>query len=122
MAIFILALTTEGDQDRAEALAETLLERHLVACVSLMPQRSLYRWRGHLERESEVQMLLKTSAAGLELLRETVMDLHSYDTPEWLCWPAAASPSYGGWALAELSSDEPMPGPEGTPANGRQAE
>ena len=61
-------------------MAETLLERRLVARVSLLPQRSLYRWRGHLERESEVQMLLKTSAAGLELLRETVMDLHSYDT------------------------------------------
>ena len=101
----VLALTTEGDQDRAEALAETLLERRLVACVSLLPQRSLYRWRGHLERESEVQMLLKTSAADLELLRETVMDLHSYDTPEWLSWPVDAAPAYGAWVLGELSSD-----------------
>ena len=101
----VLALTTEGDQDRAEALAETLLERHLVACVSLLPQRSLYRWRGHLERASEVQMLLKTSAAGLELLRETVMDLHSYDTPEILHWSAQAGSGYAAWATAALSAD-----------------
>ena len=113
----VLALTTEGDQDSAEALAETLLKRRLVACVSLQPQRSLYRWRGHLERESEVQMLLKTSAAGLELLRETVMDLHSYDTPEWLTWSVEASGAYGAWTLAQLSSDGLWPAPAGTPGD-----
>ena len=29
----VLALTTEADQPRAQALAEALLERRLVACV-----------------------------------------------------------------------------------------
>ena len=47
----VVALTTEGDQGRAEALAEALLERRLVACVSLQPQRSMYRWNGRLERD-----------------------------------------------------------------------
>ena len=31
----MLVLTTEGDLARAEALAEALMERRLVACVSL---------------------------------------------------------------------------------------
>ena len=113
----VLALTTEGDQDRAEALAEALLERRLVACVSFQPQRSFYRWRGRLERGSEVQMLLKTTAAGLEVLRETVMELHSYDTPEWLTWPVDAAPAYGAWVLGELSSDELPQDPAERPEN-----
>ena len=100
----VVALTTEGDQGRAEALAEALLERRLVACISLQPQRSMYRWNGRLERGSEVQLLLKTSPCCLDVLRQTVMELHSYDTPEWICWPVDAAPAYGQWALAEISS------------------
>ena len=104
MSCLVVALTTEGDQGRAEALAEALLERRLVACISLQPQRSMYRWNGRLERGSEVQLLLKTSPCCLDVLRQTVMELHSYDTPEWISWPVDAAPAYGQWALAEISS------------------
>ena len=100
----VVALTTEGDQGRAEALAEALLERRLVACVSFQPQRSMYRWNGRMELDSEVQLLLKTSSCCLDVLRETVMELHSYETPEWLSWPVDAASAYGQWALAEISS------------------
>ena len=76
----VLVLTTEADQPRAQALAEALLERRLVACVSLQPLQSLYRWKGELQRDAEVQLLLKTSADQLGRLQEAVMELHSYDT------------------------------------------
>ena len=110
-------LTTEGDLARAEALAEALLERRLVACVSLQPFQSLYRWKGELQRETEVQLLLKTSTHQLQRLQEAVMELHSYDTPEWLTWPVEASGAYGAWALAQLSSDGLRPAPAGTPGD-----
>ena len=77
----MLVLTTEADQARAQALAEALLERRLVACVSLQPLQSLYRWKGVLQREAEVQLLLKPSADQLGRLQETLMELHSYDPP-----------------------------------------
>ena len=118
----VLVLTTEADQARAQALAEALLKRRLVACVSLQPLQSLYRWKGELLREEEVQLLLKTSAGQLSRLQEAVMELHSYDTPEWLSWPAEASAGYGTWVLAQLSSDALLPGPAGTPGNGPPAE
>ena len=40
----VLALTTEANAERAQQLAEALLERHLVACVSIHPVQSFYRW------------------------------------------------------------------------------
>ena len=98
----VLALTSEADQARAEALALALLERRLVACVSLQPQRALYHWHGALETASEVQLLLKTDAQHLPALAAAVRELHSYDTPEWLVWPVSASASYGSWLAAEL--------------------
>lgn len=98
----LLILTTEADQVRADALAQALLERRLVVCVSCWPVTSRYRWQGRLETASEVQLLLKTEAAQLGALEAAVASLHSYDTPEWLMWPAEASPAYGTWARQQL--------------------
>ena len=105
----VLALTTEANAERAEQLAEALLERRLVACVSIHAVQSHYRWKGRLQCSHEAQLLMKTYAEHLDALRGAVLELHSYDTPEWLCWPVTASPAYGAWALAELSSDASPP-------------
>ena len=105
----VLALTTEANAERAEQLAEALLERRLVACVSIHAVQSHYSWKGGLQCSHEAQLLMKTSAQHMEALRVAVFELHSYDTPEWLCWPVTASPAYGAWALAELSSDASPP-------------
>ncbi|MCS5705525.1 divalent-cation tolerance protein CutA [Synechococcus sp. FGCU-3] len=100
----VLALTTETDEERAEALARTLLDQRLVACVSLRPVRALYRWQGQLEESLEVELLLKTSPERLAALEAAVRELHSYDTPEWLCWQAEASGPYAAWAWEATSS------------------
>ena len=105
----VLALTTEENAERAQKLAEALLERHLVACISIHPVQSFYRWEGALQCSHEAQLLMKTSAQHLEALRLTVSELHSYNTPEWLCWPVTASQAYGAWAIAELSSNASPP-------------
>ena len=116
-----LVLTTEGDQGRAEALAEALLERRLVACVNFQLQSSMYRWKGRIERESEVQLLLKTTPCCLDALHQAVMELHSYETPEWLSWPVEAAPAYGQWAVAEISSGGSPPVAAEKPESGLPA-
>ncbi|MCP9932586.1 divalent-cation tolerance protein CutA [Cyanobium sp. Candia 9D4] len=118
-----LVLTTEADRERAEALARELLERGLVACASLHPAVSLYRWQGRLERSEEVQLLLKTTPAQLEALRRALGELHSYDTPEWIHWTAASDGSYGRWLLEQLalSPGGGPPAPAGTPGDGDPA-
>ena len=100
----MLCLTTESGPAEAEALARQLLERRLVACVSLRAVRSLYHWRGEIEASAEVELLLKTSSAQIQALEEAVRALHSYATPEWLCWPAAASGGYAAWAWEATSA------------------
>ena len=115
----VLALTTEGSAALAEALAQTLLQRRLVACVALQPQRALYRWQGALEQAQEVQLLLKTHPARLEALAAAVQALHSYDTPEWVHWTASCSDAYGRW-LADccgVSPDAGAPAPADPPGS-----
>jgi len=55
---------TEG----AEALAEGLVRERLAACVNLLPATSIYRWRGALQRDSEVFLVLKSRAHDLPRL------------------------------------------------------
>jgi len=113
----VLVLTTEADRERAEALAQRLLEQGLVACVSLHSVTSLYLWQGRLERSPEVQLLIKTDATRLEELGRVVHKLHSYATPEWIHWPVTAGEAYGAWVAActgmamaaEVSSDAAPP-------------
>jgi periplasmic divalent cation tolerance protein len=97
-----LVLTTEASRERAEVLALALLEQRLVACVSLLPVQSHYRWQGELERAEEVQLLLKTSPELLEELRAALVVLHSYETPEWIHWTASTAGAYAAWCHEQL--------------------
>ena len=100
-----LVLTTEADQQRASALAEQLISRELAACVSFQAIQSCYRWEGRVERADEVQLLIKTTAPGLNAVLGAIEALHSYDNPEILHWQARPSHAYGAWAAASIKPD-----------------
>ena len=82
---FVIVLTTLPIESDAEQFASQLVEEKLVACVSLLPvMRSIYRWKGAMERADERQLLLKTSATQLSALESRVRALHPYDVPEFV--------------------------------------
>jgi periplasmic divalent cation tolerance protein len=125
-APLVLVLTTEASLEKAEHLATALLARGLVACVSLVPIVSLYRWEGRDTRAEEVQLLLKTQAPCLPALHAAVMALHSYETPEWITLSAHSRGGYGQWcaeqlAAASLRAGDGPPAPPGSPGDGDPA-
>jgi periplasmic divalent cation tolerance protein len=87
----------------AEAIAEALLERRLVACVNAIAGvTSRYRWKGALERDEETLLVLKTEAARVPQVIAALKGLHPYDVPELLSLPVeeGATP-YLAWVKAE---------------------
>lgn len=112
----VLVLTTEGSLEKAERLAATLLETGLVACVSLCPIISHYRWQGQCHRSEEVQLLLKTHQPCLAGLHHVMMNLHSYDTPEWITLEACTTGAYGQWCGEQLGGANVIPG-DGPPGH-----
>ena len=98
-----LILTTVGDEDSARELGRSLVEEGLVACVTLIPVRSVYRWEGAVHDEREVQLILKTTPAGVEAAIDAVQRMHPYDLPEILCLPSEASEAYGAWVGSEVA-------------------
>ena len=98
MTDFVLVLTTMPDDERAEALAVTLVEEHLAACVNVHgTMRSTYRWRGGVERDPERQLVIKSTRDRLAALEARVRALHPYDLPEWVVIDSDAGGAYGTW-------------------------
>jgi len=90
--------------DEAETLARLLLDRHLAACVSVVPAvRSFYRWKGAVESSTECLLLIKTSRALFPDLCETLQKAHSYEIPEVLAVPVlAGAANYLEWLGSHL--------------------
>jgi periplasmic divalent cation tolerance protein len=103
MADIILVLTTMPDDDRADAIARTLVEERLAACVNVHgPMHSTYRWKGEIEREAERQIVIKTTRDRLGPLEARLHALHPYDLPEFLVIDARGGTVYAGWVAEEL--------------------
>lgn len=77
-----IVLTTVGDRKEAEELAWALLERKLAACVNVVAVTSIFKWKGELEQQQEHLLVIKTSAAAFERVRDAIKELNSYELPE----------------------------------------
>ena len=80
---FAIILTTVSAVEEGEQIANILVEKELAACVNIIPKiTSVYRWKGQVQSESEVLLIIKTTKdLEAEVYRE-VQNVHTYDTPE----------------------------------------
>src|SRR5688572_7845621 len=61
-ADYVIVLTTIPADADGHAFAYALVDDRLAACVNLLPpMESVYRWEGRVERETERQVVIKTS-------------------------------------------------------------
>lgn len=96
----IIAITTFETGEKAREVASTLVGEKLAACVQVSgPIDSFYIWQGKVESQTEYRMLMKTSSRLEEELRERLLQLHPYETPQWLVLASTASPAYGDWII-----------------------
>jgi periplasmic divalent cation tolerance protein len=79
----ILVLTTAGSNEEARKIGRALVDRLLAACVNIIPQiGSIYRWEGEIEEAEEWLLIIKTTGAAFERVRDAINELHSYEVPE----------------------------------------
>jgi periplasmic divalent cation tolerance protein len=81
-----LALTSMPDMESAQKLADALLEKQAVACVSILPHaRSHYIWKGKKECNEEVLVLIKTLTSHISQVEQILKEVHPYECPEFVC-------------------------------------
>lgn len=100
----IVALSTVANAEDAERLARSLVEKGFAACVNVVPAVvSVYRWKGRVEREAEVLLLIKTSGERFEDLKAALLAEHPYEVPELIALPiTAGSERYLEWLAASV--------------------
>ncbi|MGA1792053.1 MAG: divalent-cation tolerance protein CutA [bacterium] len=86
-------------EKEAEGLAEKLLQERLVACVNIIPGLvSKYWWKGKLETDKEVLLLMKTKPALVNETINRIREIHSYEVPEVVVLDISqGNPDYMQW-------------------------
>jgi periplasmic divalent cation tolerance protein len=112
--VVVVLTTMPDDAARADELARALVDDRLAACVNVSaPMRSTYRWKDAVERETERQLIIKTTRERLRDLEARVRELHPYQLPEFIVITVeAASKGYTEWVTQETRKD---PGDTPTP-------
>jgi periplasmic divalent cation tolerance protein len=91
MTEMIVVLCSCGRGEAARRIANALVEQRLAACVGILPTaESVYRWQEKVETADETLLLIKTTSECFAALREKILELHSYDTPEIIALPIVA--------------------------------
>jgi periplasmic divalent cation tolerance protein len=85
----------------AARLARALVAGGTAACVHVVPRgRSVYRWRGRVERAVESLLVVKTTTRALRACLAALRRGHPYEVPEALVVvPNAGLTAYVRWVL-----------------------
>src|SRR5713226_8502475 len=99
-----LVLTTAGSEEEARKIARALVERRLAACVNIVPQiESIYRWEGKVEEAQEWLLVIKTTGAAFDRVRDAIKELPSYEVPACICISIEnGSPDYLKWIVESV--------------------
>ncbi len=91
------------DETVADQISEQLIDGRLAACSNIYPAiRSAYRWKGRIEREREVPLLVKSPTRLFDKVVEAVRAIHPYETPSIVGVAIAhVNDDYRDWVIAE---------------------
>uniref|UniRef100_A0A8D0C4Z6 CutA divalent cation tolerance homolog n=1 Tax=Salvator merianae TaxID=96440 RepID=A0A8D0C4Z6_SALMN len=93
------AFVTCPNQTVARDIARAAVEKRLVACVNIVPGiTSIYEWKGKIEEDSEVLLMMKTRSSRISALAEFVRSVHPYEVAEVIAVPIEqGNPPYLKW-------------------------
>lgn len=100
---YIVVLITAGSAEEAEKIAMAIVKARLAACVNVLAGiRSFYWWKGMIEDDSEVLLIVKTREALFPELLKMVKSVHSYEVPEVIALPIKlGNTDYLQWLSSE---------------------
>lgn len=94
-----ILLCTCPDTETGTAIARTLVDEGLAACVNVLPGiASVYRWKGRTETAEECLLLVKGASAHYAQIEQRILAMHPYELPEIIAVPISqALPRYLEW-------------------------
>lgn len=94
-----LIYVTTSDEKKAMVIGEMIVEERLAACANVISDmKSIYWWKGNLEKDNESILILKTIDNNVNDIINRIKEIHSYDNPCIIAIPVSnVSDSYLEW-------------------------
>lgn len=101
----VVILSTAPDILLAKRIAHLLVEERLAACVQLTPPAlSVYEWKGQVQGDEEIGLIIKTSRAAARQTIDRLVQLHPYEVPEAIVLPVVGGHhAYLSWVSQQTS-------------------
>jgi periplasmic divalent cation tolerance protein len=92
--------------DFAEIIANSLLEKRLVAAVNILPTiQSRYWWKKSIQVTKETLLLAKTLRSQFPKIEQSVREMHPYQVPSIILLPiVAGTDDYFKWISQEVEA------------------
>ncbi len=75
-----------------------MVNNRLAACVNIADVKSVFEWKGKIEKESERLLIIKSTRSNFEMIEKYIRANHSYECPEIIAMEVtAASENYASW-------------------------
>lgn len=114
--MYSICYVTAPTMEVAKKIAHGLVSSRLAACANIVPGiTSVYHWKGKIEEDSELLLMIKTQTPLVPQVIDAVRGLHPYEVPEVISVPITAGyEDYLAWIGANtgpLSKEAPRESP-----------
>lgn len=84
--MFCVVFVTCPNEKCAGKIVNVLLKKRLIACANILPNvKSRYWWKGKIEKNDEVLVMMKTRQKLFDKVKKEIKVLHPYEVPEIIC-------------------------------------
>lgn len=103
-----LLYVTAPSREKAEAIAETVVQEQLAACANVLDGvTSFFHWEGRLCRENEAVLILKTTAEKTKALTARLKQIHPYECPCIVVLPIEGGhPDFLNWISRAVQKND----------------
>jgi len=77
---FVQLVLTCGSWQEAQRIADSLLEKRLIACAEFLEIKSKYRWQNSIDEAKEIKLIMESIVNNFKKIESEVAKLHSYNT------------------------------------------
>ena len=78
-----ILVTTTNSKEVAQKIQRIILENKLSPCINVLDNiQSSYLWEGKVVTDKEIMLIIKSTSDNIQEIKETILELHNYDTPE----------------------------------------
>jgi len=100
----IVVYFTTGTEEEAKRISEQLIKEKLVACSNYFPIKSIYWWKGKVQRGKEVGVFLRTGEKNFGKIVKRIRELHSYELPAIEKFDVETYPGLERWVKESIKS------------------